>query len=98
MPREYPESVSRSIAIASTLYSRQVHRVALLGIASITLYILLYCFSDNLSRLATLSQQGDKTYCFLPIAIAFVFSLIHGAFTDRFWDMLGIKAKKQTAR
>jgi hypothetical protein len=30
----------------------------------------------------------------VPVAMAFLFSLVHGAFTGHFWDVLGIKARK----
>lgn len=33
-------------------------------------------------------------YVLVPVAIAFIFSLVHGAFTGLFWDWLGVKAKK----
>lgn len=64
------------------------------GIVSAVLYSLLYIYSDDLEKASQLVQQGEKLYFLIPIAIAFVFSYIHGTFTDRFWSALGLKAKK----
>lgn len=65
-----------------------------LGAASIGLYFLLYLFSDDLSRLAAATRQGEKLYALVPLIVALIFSFIHGAFTGHFWDLLGLKAKK----
>lgn len=68
--------------------------VLLFGTLSGALYTLLYVFSIDLTHIAQATHQGDKTFFFLPIVIALVFSMVHGNFTSHFWDMLGIKAKK----
>ncbi|MEO5365453.1 MAG: hypothetical protein H7831_03715 [Magnetococcus sp. WYHC-3] len=65
-----------------------------LGLASGTLYFLLYVYSDDLTRYASLIQQGEKIYVVIPMGVALVFSFVHGAFTGRFWDLLGLKARK----
>ena len=64
------------------------------GVLSIALYGLLYYFSADLVEIARATHAGHKAMFFLPIVLALVFSLIHGAFTSQFWDVLGIKAKK----
>jgi hypothetical protein len=61
-----------------------------LGIASLVLYALLF---GNEQMVIELTRQGKWTFI-VPIAIAFVFSFVHGAFTGQFWDVLGVKAKK----
>jgi hypothetical protein len=61
----------------------------LLGVVSATLYFLLYYFEEPILNW---SKQGGW-YFIVPISIAFVFSLVHGEFTGRFWDLLGVKAK-----
>ena len=67
----------------------------LLGLASAGLYLLLFLFSDVLPELAAINRQGEhKLYALIPIAIALVFSFVHGAFTGHFWDLLGLRAKK----
>lgn len=65
-----------------------------LGAASLLLYLLLFVFADHLTGLAHLTAEGHKLYALLPIAIAMVFSFVHGAFTGHFWDLLGLRAKK----
>lgn len=66
----------------------------LLGGASVGLYFLLFIYSDTLPELAVATRQGDKLYALVPLVIALVFSFVHGAFTGRFWDLLGLKARK----
>jgi hypothetical protein len=67
----------------------------ILGAASAGLYMLLFVFSDKLPELAAMNRQGEhKLYALVPIAIALVFSFVHGAFTGHFWDLLGLRAKK----
>ncbi len=67
----------------------------ILGAASAGLYLLLYLYSDKLPELAAANRQGEhKIYALVPIAIALVFSFVHGAFTGQFWDLLGFRAKK----
>lgn len=60
-----------------------------LGILSAVLYFLLYYFEEPILNW---SEQGGW-YFMVPISIAFIFSLVHGAFTGHFWDFLGVKAK-----
>lgn len=64
------------------------------GLLSAMLYYGLYVFNDDIRHFAELTNQGDRTYFLLPIGLAFVFSVVHGIFTDRFWEALGLKAKR----
>jgi len=64
------------------------------GALSMVLYFGLYTFNADIRHIAEMTNQGDKTYFMLPIGIAFLFSVVHGLFTDRFWDALGLKAKR----
>ena len=64
------------------------------GALSVGLYFGLYTFNADIRHIAEMTNQGDKTYFLLPIGIAFLFSVVHGLFTDRFWDALGLKAKR----
>lgn len=68
--------------------------VAGLGTLSLVLYLLLFQFSDRLTAMAAATREGAKLYALVPIAIAMVFSFVHGAFTGHFWDLLGLRAKK----
>lgn len=66
-----------------------------LGCASAGLYFLLFLYADKLPELSEATRQGEKIYALVPLGIALVFSFVHGAFTGRFWDLLGLKAKKK---
>ena len=72
------------------LAGKQITRAALFGLVSVVLYFLLYLFEDEI--LAFTSHGG--WYFLAPVAIAFLFSFVHGNFTAHFWEVLGIKAKK----
>jgi hypothetical protein len=75
-------------AAADSARARQVAKASVLGLVTLLLYLLLF---SNEAALLQLSAQG-RWYFVLPIAIAFVFSFFHGAFTAQFWDVLGVKA------
>jgi hypothetical protein len=74
--------------------SRALVTTLILGAASAGLYFLLFLFADRLTALAQQTQNGHKLFALIPIAIAMVFSFVHGAFTGQFWDLLGLRAKK----
>ncbi len=65
----------------------------LLGIVSAGLYFLLYRYSGDIRHWAEMTNHGDKVFFLAPIGIAFIFSTVHGLFTDRFWSAVGLKAK-----
>jgi hypothetical protein len=65
-----------------------------LGAASAGLYFLLFVYADSFAAIAAATHDGHKLYALIPIAIAMVFSFVHGAFTGHFWDLLGLRAKK----
>jgi hypothetical protein len=65
-------------------------RTVALGIGSVVLYLVLYLMAD---RMVAWSAQGRWMFV-LPVGIAFLFSMVHGAFTGHFWDVLGFKAKR----
>jgi hypothetical protein len=69
---------------------RKLSKLVIYGVPSIGLYSLLYAFEDSL---LALSAQGGWLFI-IPVAIAFLFSFVHGGFTAHFWDLLGIKARK----
>lgn len=73
--------------------SRELLILFALAIASAALYAALYFYGDSLSHMAKLARQGQHTYFGLPIMIALLFSVVHGAFTDRFWTALGVRAR-----
>lgn len=60
-----------------------------LGLLSGGLYVALFANEQTV-----LSWSIGRSWSFLvPLAIAFVFSFVHGAFTGAFWDAVGIKPK-----
>ncbi len=65
----------------------------IMGVFSVSLYTLLYFFSVDIVAIAKNTNAGQKSFFFIPIVIAMIFSLAHGAFTSHFWDILGVKAK-----
>ena len=73
-------SIERNRALTKTL---------VYGVISIGLYAMLYLFNE---KILEYSKQG-QWYFFLPVLIAFVFSIVHGNFTGQFWDLFGVKAK-----
>ena len=73
--------------------ARVIAATAFSGALSILLYLLLYEFQGDIVRLADATRHGARIDFLVPIAIALVFSLVHGSFTERFWGMLGLKPK-----
>lgn len=85
----------RRRSLRSLFMLRRPAKVAILfGLMSAALYYGLYTFNDDIRHAAEMTNQGDKTMFMLPLGIAFLFSIVHGIFTDRFWEALGLKAKR----
>jgi hypothetical protein len=63
----------------------------IMGIASLALYAGL------LTQQGVINEYFTKggVYAFLPIAAAFLFSIVHGNFTGNFWTVLGVEASKK---
>jgi len=61
------------------------------GIVSGALYLLLYLYEREIMAAFT---RTDGWFPALPVLAAFVFSFAHGAFTAYFWEVLGIKARR----
>ncbi len=77
--------------MAAERKKRPYGKTIVLGTASIGMYILLLTRQDLVSE--TFVKGG--AFAFLPIATAFLFSLIHGSFTGNFWSSLGVEASKK---
>ncbi|CAA6604143.1 conserved hypothetical protein [Rhodospirillaceae bacterium LM-1] len=77
------------MATPSSVVTSQNLRTILLGVVSLILYVVLF---SNEAAILELSLSGGWGFV-VPIAIAFLFSFVHGAFTGGFWDMLGLKAQ-----
>lgn len=65
-----------------------------LGAISAGLYTLLFLFAPALPEMAAAARGGQWAYALVPLAIALIFSFVHGAFTGHFWDVLGLQARK----
>lgn len=89
------EAAGRLDALAGEPTAAVADRLAAaaLGGLSVALYALLFWFDEELLELAQSTRRGDKRFFFVPIAVALLFSFVHGAFTGRFCDVLGLKAK-----
>ena len=61
------------------------------GILSVALYVALITKQDFIN--STFANGG--IYAFLPIATAFLFSVVHGSFTGHFWTVFGVEAAKK---
>ena len=70
-------------------HRRVLKRTLVFGTVSVVLYLLLYLGADLILEY---SKQG-RWFFFVPIGIAFLFSIMHGNFTSHFWDLFGVKAK-----
>jgi hypothetical protein len=68
----------------------RIVKTAGMGLLSLGLYGALFVFERPLLEFTT---RGGVSLV-LVIAIAFAFSAVHGSFTGRFWDVLGLKAKR----
>jgi len=87
-------TTAHTLARLTTFWNHCFHicyaaQVALWGITSVVLYFLLYLLEEPILE----SSKQGHWYFIVPIAIAFVFSIVHGTFTSHFWDLLGVKAK-----
>ncbi len=72
--------------------TKLVLETALLGIGSAVLYFLLFYFEDTVLGWSK-GFKKEGWFFIAPIVIALVFSVVHGAFTGHFWELLGIRAK-----
>ena len=63
----------------------------ILGIISLGLYVGLLTQQEVVNEYFT---KGG-VYAFMPIAAAFLFSVVHGNFTGNFWTLLGVEASKK---
>jgi hypothetical protein len=60
------------------------------GAASAICYYLLFA---NEKEVMAAFTRSDGWYPALPVLTAFVFSLVHGAFTGYFWEVVGVVAR-----
>jgi hypothetical protein len=71
--------------------TRPYAKTVLFGAVSIALYALLLLKQDLLNE--TFGKGG--AIAILPIAMAFLFSYVHGNFTGSFWSSCGVEASNK---
>lgn len=76
--------------MATDLTRPKLLRLAVFGFATFLLYAALFLFEDSI---VGSTREGHWAFV-IPIALAFVVSYFHGAFTGGFWDALGIRANQ----
>ena len=64
---------------------------AILGIISTVSYFMVFSNQEPITEVTT----RGAVYAALPIAAAFYFSFVHGAFASNVLSILGIEAKKK---
>jgi hypothetical protein len=60
------------------------------GAASTLCYAALFTHESEVMKAFT---RTDGWYPALPVLTAFLFSLVHGAFTGYFWEVMGVVAR-----
>jgi hypothetical protein len=70
-------------------------QLAVSGVLSAACYAAL--FSHEAEVMASFTRT-DGLYWLLSVAVAFVFSFVHGAFTGYFWEAVGIRPRPQARR
>jgi len=80
--------------MADAVKKKPVGKTLIFGLLSAILYYLLISKQD----LYMPYFSKDGIYALLIIATAFIFSYVHGNFTDYFWKVLGIEPKKKRER
>jgi hypothetical protein len=77
--------------MATSGKKKPVVKMVVMGIISIVMYAMLLTHQDMVNE----TFGKGSWYAFLPIATAFLFSFVHGAFTGDFWTVVGIEAAKK---
>ena len=78
--------------MASTYQKKKPYGgLILTGIMSVILYVGLLMNQETIN--GNFAKGG--LYAFLPIATAFLFSIVHGTFTGHFWTVVGVEAAKK---
>ena len=73
-------------------------KMIIFGLLSAVLYFFLFKYQAEILHFAELTRQGIKLDFLIPIAIALLFSFVHGAFTTYVWQSLGLKAKNDLGK
>ncbi len=76
---------------SSSRGTMEIGKTAGLGLAVAALYAAVFL---NVETVMNYFTRG-AWYAALPVATVFVFSFVHGAFSSKFWDLMGIQATKK---
>lgn len=76
--------------MASSSRKKPIGKMLVMAGISAALYTALL---SNQEQINEIFGKGGW-YALLPIATAFLFSFVHGAFTGDFWTVMGIEAAK----
>jgi hypothetical protein len=77
--------------MAAERTKRPFAKTVLYGAVSLGLYALLLAKQDAINQ--TIARGG--ALALLPIAMAFLFSFVHGNFTGCFWSSCGVEASRK---
>lgn len=70
---------------------KPIGKAVIFGMLSIAIYALLFVYE---APVIDYFARGG-VFAFLPIAMAFLVSYVHGSFTGSFWSVLGVEASKK---
>ncbi len=71
---------------------RPIAKALAYGLASLAVYAALFANADLFLEWARRTRDGERLLALIPVAVAFVISGVHGAFTGYFWEVLGLRA------
>ncbi len=74
------------------MQGRPYGKLAISGVISLSLYLLLFFYEDQVMANYT---RTDGFYPALPVVTALAFSFAHGSFTAYFWEMLGVRGRHE---
>lgn len=86
---------SATLTIVRTIRARARPWIPLVlsGLGTTLCYGALFRYETQIMAHFT---RTDGLYPLLPVMAAFLFSLVHGAFTGYFWDVVGVSAHPAT--
>lgn len=86
------DSESKAGGVLSPQKKSSLLAMLLFGGVSGVLYFLLLANGNIFVEWAQRTQQGEKWLFVVPVAVAFLFSYVHGSFTSHFWETMGLRA------
>lgn len=90
-PKAKPQVFDRQKIHERSWSMRPIGKTIAFGLATATLYAAVFWQRDVVMQFFT---RGGW-YAALPVATVFLFSFVHGAFANYFWQALGVEALKK---